>query len=64
LADGRERRSALGALRDVSRRIAARIVRVARDAGIGRVIPDDEVDDAVDAMMWWPAYAPYRAAER
>jgi hypothetical protein len=39
-------------------------VRVARDAGIGRVIPDDDVDDAVDAMMWWPAYAPYRAAER
>ncbi|MGZ4126035.1 MAG: NAD-dependent malic enzyme, partial [Actinomycetota bacterium] len=49
-------------LREVSREIARRIVRVARDAGVGRVIADEEVDAAIDAMMWWPAYAPYRPA--
>jgi malate dehydrogenase (oxaloacetate-decarboxylating) len=49
-------------LREVSREIARRIVRVARDAGLGRVIADEEVDAAIDAMMWWPTYAPYRPA--
>jgi malate dehydrogenase (oxaloacetate-decarboxylating) len=49
-------------LREVSREIAGRIVRVARDAGIGRVIAEEEVDAALDDMMWWPAYAPYRPA--
>jgi malic enzyme len=49
-------------LREVSREIARRIVRVARDAGVGRVIADEEVDAAIDAMMWWPTYAPYRPA--
>jgi len=49
-------------LRDVSRSIAIRIVRVARDGGIGRVIADEDVEAAVDAMMWWPRYAPYRPA--
>jgi malic enzyme len=49
-------------LREVSREIAGRIVRVARDAGVGRVIAEEEVDAALDGMMWWPAYAPYRPA--
>jgi alanine dehydrogenase len=41
---------------------ADRIVRVARDAGLGRVIADKEVDAAIEAMMWWPTYVPYRPA--
>jgi malate dehydrogenase (oxaloacetate-decarboxylating) len=49
-------------LREVSREIARRIVRVARDAGVGRVIADEDVDAAIDEMMWWPTYAPYRPA--
>jgi malate dehydrogenase (oxaloacetate-decarboxylating) len=49
-------------LREVSREIAGRIVRVARDAGVGRVIAEEEVEAALDGMMWWPAYAPYRPA--
>jgi malic enzyme len=49
-------------LREVSREIAGRIVRVARDAGVGRVIAEEEVDAALDGMMWWPTYAPYRPA--
>jgi malic enzyme len=50
-------------LRDVSRAIATRVVRVARDAGVGRVIADADVDAAVGEMMWWPDYTPYRPAE-
>jgi malic enzyme len=50
-------------LREVSRTIATRVVRVARDAGVGRVIADSDVDAAVDSMVWWPEYAPYRPAE-
>jgi malate dehydrogenase (oxaloacetate-decarboxylating) len=50
-------------LRAVSRTIAERIVRIARDTGIGREIPDEQVDEAIEAMMWWPEYAPYRAVE-
>ncbi len=47
------------ALREVSRSIAGRVVRVARDEGVGRMMSDDEIDAAVDAMMWWPEYVPY-----
>ena len=47
------------ALRDVSRRIAVRVVREARDAGLGRMIADHEIEPAVDAAMWWPDYEPY-----
>ena len=49
-------------LRSVSRHIAAAVVRTARDQDIGRVIPEDQVEAAVDAMMWWPDYVPYRPA--
>ena len=48
-------------LRRVSRRIAIAIVRVARDAGIGRSVPDELVEPAVDAGMWWPDYVEYTA---
>jgi malic enzyme len=44
----------VSALRDVSRRIA---VVVAREAG-----GLDDVEAAVDAAMWWPAYVPYLPA--
>jgi malic enzyme len=47
-------------LRDVSRHIAAAVVRTAREQGLGRVIADDQIEAAVDAMMWWPDYVPYR----
>jgi malic enzyme len=43
-------------LRAVSRAIAIRVVREARDAGIGRQLHDDEVEPAVDAAMWFPRY--------
>jgi malic enzyme len=49
-------------LRVVSRAIAIEVVRTARDLGTGRVIPDDEIADAVDAAMWEPAYREYAPA--
>ncbi len=44
-------------LRSVSRAIAIRVVREARDLGIGRHLDDAEIDAAVDAEIWEPAYA-------
>jgi malic enzyme len=46
-------------LRDVSRQIACRIIRVARDANLGRLIPDDEIEQTVDEAMWTPEYKEY-----
>jgi malic enzyme len=49
------------ALREVSRAIAERVVREARDLGVGRAIRDDAVRGVVAETMWYPDYAPYRA---
>ncbi len=46
----------IGDLRRVTRRIAEAVVREAREAGLGRPIPDDAVADAVGAAMWEPRY--------
>ncbi|MEO8476475.1 MAG: NAD-dependent malic enzyme [Actinomycetota bacterium] len=43
-------------LRRVSRAIAIRVVREARDLGIGRHLDDDEIESAVDAEIWEPVY--------
>jgi malic enzyme len=51
-------------LRQVSRAIAIRVIREARDSGIGRAYHDDQIEPAVDAAMWYPAYANYRPADR
>jgi len=46
-------------LRDISRRIAVAVARCARDDDLGLPLTDDEIDRAVDASMWHPAYLPY-----
>ncbi len=46
-------------LRDVSRRIAIAVIRQARTDGVGRLIPDDTVEQLVDQAMWFPEYRPY-----
>jgi malic enzyme len=46
-------------LRKVSARIAAAVVRKARDLGLGRIIPDEEIDAVVEKAMWYPEYTPY-----
>jgi malic enzyme len=50
------------ALREVSRTIAVRVVREARDLGLGRHLDDDEIEPAVDAAMWFPDYRTWSAA--
>jgi len=34
------------------------VVKVARDSGLGRAIPDAEIAKAVAAAMWNPGYLP------
>ncbi len=46
----------IGALREVSSRIAEAVVREARDAGVGRDLPDGAITEAVAAMRWDPDY--------
>jgi len=41
-------------LRDVAARIAEAVVREARDSGVGRSIPDEQISGAVRAEMWSP----------
>jgi malic enzyme len=41
-------------LRQVAARIAAAVVREARNSGVGRPIPDEEIHAAVEAAMWSP----------
>jgi malic enzyme len=51
-------------IRRVSARIAEAVVAEARDSGVGRFIPDEEIPKAVAAAMWDPAYLPMVPAER
>jgi len=50
---------AVSELREVSRQIAAKVVCQSRDCGVGRLYRDEEVIDAVDSAIWFPAYLPY-----
>jgi malic enzyme len=49
-------------LREVSRAITLAVVRYAREAGTGRAFHDDQLEAAVDAAIWFPAYVPYTPA--
>jgi malic enzyme len=49
-------------LRVASRAVAIEVARAARDGGVGRNLCDDEVESAVDAMMWEPRYLRYEPA--
>lgn len=43
-------------LREVSRRIAAAVIRECRRLNVGRLIPDAEIDAVVRDAMWYPEY--------
>lgn len=64
-----EERLAVGAiyphqseLRRVSFEVACAVVRYASEHALGRIIPADEVEDAVRAAVWEPRYVPVHAA--
>ncbi len=46
-------------LREVSRDIACAVIRNARLGNLGRMIPDDEIEELVADAMWYPEYANY-----
>jgi malic enzyme len=46
-------------LRRVARAVAIRVVRELRDSGYGRQLRDDEIEPAVDGVMWQPEYLSY-----
>ena len=46
-------------LRLVSAKIAAAVVRQAREDGVGRMIPDASIHELVAQSMWYPSYQPY-----
>ena len=52
----------VSSLRDVTREIAIRVARQARDAGVGRALDEANLARAVDAAMWFPAYRRYTPA--
>ena len=45
-------------IRRVSAAVAVAVVKVARDSGLGKGIPDAEIPKVVAAAMWNPAYLP------
>jgi malate dehydrogenase (oxaloacetate-decarboxylating) len=52
----------LSELRPVSRAIAIEVARCARDREAGTEGDDRDIEAAVDASVWYPAYLPYRPA--
>ncbi len=47
-------------LRAVSARVAATVVAEARDSGVGRRIPADQIDQSVADAMWFPDYPVFK----
>ncbi len=47
-------------LRSISRAIAVAVAREAREAGVGPMATDEQIEDAVDDAMWTPDYDPLR----
>jgi len=43
-------------LRQVSRAIAIAVATQARRDGVARLVPDDDIEKAVAAAMWFPGY--------
>ena len=49
-------------LRHVAAKVAAAVVRTARDQGLGKSFKDEEIEGAVKNAMWEPRYVPYDPA--
>ena len=50
-------------LRRVARTIAAAVIREARQLNLGRMIPDEAIDSALDEFIWYPDYRELLADE-
>jgi Malic enzyme len=48
------------AIREVSARVATAVAIEARDAGLGRLLPDRELEGVVRKAQWEPQFSPYR----
>ena len=48
----------IGELPSVAHATACAVVREARDSGLGRHLPDEEIEPAVEAASWTPEYVP------
>ena len=46
----------------VARAMAGAVIRVARDRGSGRQLPDEQIEAALDESIWLPDYLPYTPA--
>ena len=47
-------------IRDVSFHVALAVAREARDAGLGRLLPDEELARVIRKAQWQPCFYPYR----
>ena len=43
-------------LRSICQKVASAVVRIARDSGVGKIIPDDDIEEVVAKSMWYPDY--------
>jgi malic enzyme len=48
-------------IRKVSAAVALAVGRAARDAGLGRLLEDDQLAAIIAKAQWEPRYPPYRA---
>jgi len=48
-------------LRKVSAKVAAAVIRKARDLKLGRLVDDHEVESMVEEAMWFPEYPSYES---
>jgi malate dehydrogenase (oxaloacetate-decarboxylating) len=49
-------------LREISRKVARAVMRVASEEGIGKPMTEDERSQALDDFIWEPVYQEYTAA--
>ena len=51
-------------IREVSARVARSVAVEARDAGLGRLLDDDELEEVIRNAQWRPEFMPYRPGRR